>query len=260
MQLLKQLHYFLLLFCLFSIIILQSCSDDEMNNSNPDDTLNCLGSPEHPVSFRTCDSRTIDTTQYCTLNYKGDHNLSDDAKSYASFYCDNIGRDYKYISEDGDELTLSLTDKSYSKISRLLGILFTCPEDSTLLEGFCYEGETILGELTSSDNSIVINIVIKHNIIPSVEGLEDVFETIQLSLNPSLPVSLANDFSLNLNGIGLPLPSFYEDISLNGISFQNIYSNENNLLFSAPNTFYFSREKGVVGFKQENGPLYALNE
>lgn len=216
-------------------------------------------SPLHGVDnkFFGCESPLYpaDTSaRYCAIMRGETFRLSDSAKYWLPQYAFDIGKVFTYINENGDKLDLKLTDKKHLLVDRVI-TKNTDPCDSFMGKwiGTCNEVELFYVLLETESKDVSMYVEVGTTQLGNSDTTYAPMGQIWLS-----PLHWENPISqwiwpeeLDETGFIYQLFTVDEELTLLGQTFNNVLNR---------NDWYYSRETGLVAFRDENEVFWVLQE
>lgn len=237
-----------LYFC--SVVFFLSCSQQSVQLDE-----NCFDLPEQAGS-EYCDSEEMDD-KYCDLRYIGKFSLSENSKAFLPEFCYNIGSLISYENESGEEMVFTVVDKGYNETHRIISQGNACEDDSTQVLLDCIDHERAYVRIKSESKTFEIELVT----LPDTEDLElgKIGDFLGIH-REEVKDYFVNEWVMVVDQRSLsyeqsPCLINHENITLNGKSFQDVLSFDENQ--DCKNYQYFvNKEQGLIAFKRSDGVLW----
>ena len=208
-----------------------------------DDALWGCGAPLFPA-----DSNAI----YCAIFQGESFPLSDSSKYWLPQYAFDLGTVFTYVNGDGATLELILTEKDHVLVDRI-ATSEPCNDSTNKLIGTCHEVELfyVILETEAKDVSLYVEVGSTQIWSPDTtfnpQG--------QIFLQPLHTDELNNQLiwpqELDETGFLYQLFPFRDQLTISGQSHENVLSR---------NDWYYSKEVGLIGFRDEKGVLWVLQQ
>ncbi len=245
-------HLFFFCFC----ILICSCLDEPDNNI-PED-VHCLNNQLVEDGNLDC----TDINNFCETELLGELKLSQSMKERFVDYCLSQNSFIKFKNEEGTSLPVEIKSKRYTTNRSIL----TLSPGNLDCKNYCLENEVAHINLECSRFNLDVSLFshIKLNFDPQNEPQP------QLTGSANIMARLGNTaqtvFSMHLedaNGMEIEQDTFsirfHPSITLNGQTFSDIYSNENNNSTSLfrKEKIYFDPNVGLIAVRDSLGVLWS---
>lgn len=239
------------------VLILTSCKGDD------DHLMNCLGIP-NDLFFESCSSEPFETNQICDYEYIGSYKLHEESHQYLPQFCLEPNSEIEYTNVLGEIISFQVIDKRYFKSNIGSNTGIPCELDSLKTKGICIDNEMVLMRLKSFEKEIEFAIQITTQ--PDIRNLDSPGVGDFLIVNRGdFTISQVQDFRYviqprTLSYDKLDNQEFHEFINLNDKTYDDVISTDITK-FSFPKIkFYFSKNKGLIGFVDLDNILWTLIE
>lgn len=252
----KQISAFILFIFFFG------CSKDNPTFiNNPIIQNDCLTNKVAELTPNSCNE--LNGSSQCEIIYIGSKRLSEKSKNLFNDFCNGLKTQIIFKDQNGNQL-LSTVDEhrfvtSRSSISTNIA--------STDCKSICMDSETVVWGIKSEKFAVEINLL--QNIIfdNSEEYLDDKIHTsfvIWAKKSNSaqaifvLPIEDGKNIEIVPDTMNI---RYHNTIQLNGITYTNVYSNENlnvNGLIRKEKV-YFNKDLGLIAIRDEVGTLWSRN-
>jgi hypothetical protein len=245
------------LFILLSF--LSSCSKDLVlpKTSSKD----CINEVQDTNKFGGCDRISNNPPQtYCDVQHIDEFVLEESSKEYVPQFCLQIGDTIKFHDDHNHFIYLKLIEKWF-KHNESIYTHTICDKDSTKKIGYCFGQEVVFMALESEFPKISLWIVLRTEPDNGSDYNGNYADELNILRQDTTGYYLY-DFSVIINKRTLTRDSslyqiFYPSISLNGQNYLNVLSYDSKI--NRPTfKFYYSKEKGLIGFKDKDGILWSL--
>lgn len=244
---------------LLSFIVLSCNKMDVEKESN---VLNCIGEI-NDLETETCETDSITSEGICDFHYIGSYTLPDESIQYLPQYCCELNTLIEYKNSEGEIIEFKLTDKDYLRKKSGYKASDWCEDGSLRRKGICLSHDEVFIEMHAVDLALELLICVKT--VPDVSYLEDpkIGDILEVYKNDPHRtgdfdfLSIINQRTLN-NG-KFSLEEHFENIELNGETFNDVISNKVPEYYDKFR-YYFNKDKGMIGFEDDDGVLWTIND
>lgn len=246
------------LFLTLLLAVFFSCKDKEIPPVS-----SCVGEIV-PNFWRTsCDNFPIDTSAVCSCNDMGSFKLEASSIEYFPLYCKEIGDVIQYENDKGDVLNMVVSNKTYNQYSGFHSAYKPCFGDSPKVNVYHLDYEQLSVLLISESTNLQLVLAIKTIPDLSQEGEGRVGDFLEIARRKTF-----GDWAVDLTAVVHQrslsyqkeiFQEYYEQVELLGKTFSKVISHDvSNYANSKPFKYYYTAERGLVGFVDQSGVLWRI--
>ncbi len=263
------------LYLILGIFIILGCSED---NEEPITEEPTMEDPATETSSKCLDGFELDVrlgncqTEYngeCILTYIGSSVLSTESKSNFINFCLELDSTFSFVNDQDKRLECKVTEKTYETL------VHSITKYSEPCEEFCMDNEG--AEIIYRSDRFSLRIELIRVLTRELNNMNEwVYE-------PATIYAIKAIFDIQENGgsksqflFQLPIEDknydpildpdttrirFHESISLNNLSYSNVYSNENKEIgngYTRKEKVYFNVEEGLIAVRDSFGVLWTI--
>jgi hypothetical protein len=247
------------LFLTLLLAVFFSCKDKEIPPVS-----SCIGEPAPNFWRASCDNYPIDTSLVCSCNDMGSFKLEASSMECLPLYCKEIGDVIQYVNDKGETLNMVVSNKTYNQYSGFHSAYKTCFEDSPKVNVYHLDYEQLSVLLMSESTNLQLVITIKTIPDLSQHGEGRVGDFLEITRKKSSFGDWAVDLTAVVNQRSLSyheeiFQEYYEQIELLGKTFNKVISHDvTHYVNSKPFKYYYTAERGLVGFVDQSGVLWRI--
>lgn len=243
---------------LITIIFFQ-CSKDNDTLLQP---INCISTADLPLGgLPICDN--AGTMMYlCEVYSVGNYTLDPSSKKYMPLFCKEIGSNFIYQNNIGEEIIFTLKHKENKKYAITYNTFQKCQLDSMKTIGYCIISDQVSYNLKAE--SIGLELMINLKTVPDINLTKigyvgDILEI----LRKKEPSSYFVDFSSVVTQRSLSFTNkfnqeFYANIEILGTNYNNVVSNDVSQYSTPIYKYYYNNEIGLLAFRDTSGITWKL--
>lgn len=237
-----------LLLVLLIAMSMLSCKKEDVGPKSHtyEEVLECVGEIENPDDEFVCD----DDYPYDTNNDSrcvkdlGSFSLLDESKGCVPTFCMNIGEEMVFVNKEGEELVITLADKTYSKSMCYYSPNFDC--EFLLPVYYCYECDVVYLELTVPSKNLEFLFKLYPAPLFQDNGEDRLFVYSRTGNSGSYQL----EGILFRNNYHVGTPSYptptHDEISILGKKYMNVIKSEAEIWDRF--NFYYNCEQGWIGY------------
>ena len=252
----RTLPIFLFSLCLFVFL---ACSDEEGGSREIQDVEACLGTARTNVFFANCAYINIDEDPLiCEVNVGQTFELSESSINLAQNYCDPVGQVYVFEASDGEQVEITLFEKSFENFSIVENTFESCPLDPSRSIALCHGVERISLAFRDMYNQFSFNVIIDVGSFSSNDMTTTFQEKLSVySEEESTPLGSLESIMVLDDPNHFLYAETYDEIVLNGRSYYNVFETRAGIV-GGSSKYFFNAEYGFLGFIDDGSKLFTI--
>ena len=245
---------------LITIIFFQ-CSKDNDTLLQP---INCISTADLPLGGLPICDNSGSMMYLCEVYSVGNYTLDPSSKKYMPLFCKDIGSNFIYQNNIGEEIIFTLKQKQNKKYATTYNTFQPCQLDSMKSIGYCIISDEVSYNLKAESNSLELMINLKT--VPDINLTKtgyvgDILEI----LRKREPSGYYVDFSSVVTQRSLSYTNkfnqeFYTSIDILGTKYYNVISNDVSHYSTPIYKYYYNNEIGLVAFRDTSGITWKLTK
>lgn len=224
--------------------------------------LDCIGEVDTPLIATSLCLEENFPVSICEAESFGEVLLEEDSKIFMPQYCSSIGDYFIFKNESGEEKVYELTQKKYAPFSIMYNTLNPCPNDPDKYKGICLSTDHLKLTLDELDGYSQFILRINTGLNRNFDGTYGDFLTISNKIDST---TWSANFEIVINQRSLDhdaedYQEIFPEINLNGVNYKEVLSYDISKLTGQNYKFYYTKEQGLIGFKDFDEIIWTLLE
>lgn len=246
---------------LIILAMLSACNKKE--DSETGTSKECLGLPNSLSNEPSCEELVTQfADQICSAVDLGAFSLLDNSLDFMPDYCNDLNDKITFVNSSGEKVGWQITQKTFLSTRSLFSTSRRCSPDSTKIEAYCFKGD--LATIALRNEETLRSMILQMGVLVQEDmGQENGVGDALFIVREVLPNQFQAEFNAVITQGSLDFESysneeFYSTINLNGVTFENVISNIPPQLQQPPFTYYYTKNEGLIGYKDLNGEIWVI--